>query len=127
MDLPILPILTVCHRRHHRVQGGTFFYNYGLLAFPGAGVVQQRAPFCMAVRRCWEPDQDLADGSLLGPDLLAVSKVFRVSAQSAMIIFERLAFADEPVSPHHVADLVDDLLIHADSRETASLAAAAAS
>lgn len=43
--------------------------------------------------------------------VVALSRAFYATAESAMHIFERIAFAREPVSPHHIDDITSDLLI----------------
>ncbi|HLS89238.1 MAG TPA: hypothetical protein VK008_06390 [Sphingobacteriaceae bacterium] len=115
MHLPILPMLAVCHRRQRRVKTGTYHYKYGLLAFPGPGVDRRWAPYCIAARRWFEPGGGAAGNAAKAPgkgpgcDLLAVSRVFEASRRDALALFEAVAYADDPVSPHHLQDVVGDL------------------
>lgn len=114
MHVPILPMLAVCHRRQRRVKTGTYHYKYGLLFFPGPGVNRWWAPYCIAVRRWFEPEAEAAAGQEAGAtgqgnDLLAVSHVFEASRREALALFEAVAFAHDPVSPHHLQDVLGDL------------------
>lgn len=45
-----------------------------------------------------------------GAAVIAVSRAFYMTAAAAMALFEGIAFAREPVSPHHIDDIIEDLL-----------------
>lgn len=133
MNLPILPMLAVCHRRQRRVKNGTYHYTYGLLAFPGPGVNRWWAPYCIAARRWFEPDgagdtgkPPAAAAKGRGNDLLAVSDVFEAPRREALALFEAVAFAHDPVSPHHLQEVMGDLQQDIMTRAPEAVAAAPA-
>lgn len=101
LESNILPILAACHHRPWETQTGSYIYIYGLLVFPGEKATQKRASFCLAVQRISNSEKE--------PGLLRISGIFETSNQLAMSLFERIAFAKEPVSPHHIRELVADL------------------
>ncbi|MEX2356099.1 MAG: hypothetical protein WD535_03600 [Thermaerobacterales bacterium] len=108
MDTDVKPVLVACHRRSQdSAPAASYRYIYGLWAFPLDAVSRDQAHFCIVVQRL---DQSAGSGRGFDSELLGVSRTFHRSSDAALTLFETIAFARQPVSPHHIDDLVADCL-----------------